>query len=135
MDLRLIGAKGQTLLAYLQVRAQRTAGESKSPALQGLKTDSLGRLGRAGVTLAGPVRPLSEKDDPRAAAAEGWLGGFAATGRWGAADVDTRIGFVERPGVTFSFMLISPLMRDDSVVAMRALRALEIARSTVRLTK
>lgn len=131
IHLRLVDAKAETLLAYLQVKA--VAGSSKTAAdLEPLHQASLAQLRTSGVTPLQPGQPLSEADDPRSMAVEGWLGGFEGRAHMGQSDVSTRLGYVQRGNVTFSFALLSPLPTDDPLTALRAQRAFEIARATLR---
>jgi hypothetical protein len=133
IHLRLVDAKQETLLAYVQAKlAQRAAGASAN--LDQLQASATSALARAGVEIGGALRPLSEDDDPRAAAVKGWLGGFQGEGKLGTSEVRLRIGFVDRDGHDASFLMISPLLLDDPLTALRAQRAFEIARSTFAIT-
>jgi len=131
--LRLVDAEGKTLLAYLRVQAARAAGGQPAPSLEELRESALSQVASAGVAPAGPLRPLSEEEDPRALAVEGWLGGFAGEARMGESDVALRLGFVRLGEVTFSLSLLSPLTGDDRLAALRAERAFEIERFTLEL--
>jgi hypothetical protein len=133
IHLRLVDAKQETLLAYVQAKlAERAPG---APAdLDRLQASATAHLARAGVSLAGPLRPLSEDDDPRALAVKGWLGGFQGEGQLGTSEVRLRVGCVDRDGHDASFLMISPLLLDDPLTALRAQRAFEIARATFALT-
>jgi len=133
IHLRLVDAKQETLLAYVQAKlAQRGPGAAAD--LDQLQASATSHLARAGVRLGGPLRPLSEGDDPRGAAVKGWLGGFQGEGQLGTSDVWLRIGFIDRDGHDASFLMISPLLLDDPLTALRAQRAFEIARATFTLT-
>jgi hypothetical protein len=86
------------------------------------------------------VRQRDEGDDgavgvagsrnERAVAVKGWLGGFEATGQLGTSEVRLRLGFIDRDGHDASFLMISPLLHDDPLTALRGQRAFEIARAT-----
>jgi hypothetical protein len=133
VDIRLIDAEGKTLLAYLQVKAERALDGQQVPSLEQLEGAALSRLAGSGVAPTGPFRRLSEEEDPRATAVEGWLGGSVGEARLGEGDVAVRLGFVRLSDVTFSLSLLSPRLEDDRLAALRAERAFEIARFTLML--
>lgn len=133
IHLRLADAKQETLLAYVQAKLAKRA--SGAPAdLDRLQASASSHLARAGVALGGPLRPLPEEEDPRALGVKGWLGGFQGEGQLGTSEVRLRIGIVDRDGHDASFLMISPLLLDDPLTALRAQRAFEIARATFTLT-
>jgi len=133
LDVRLLDAKQETLLAYLQVQAVALEEGEAVPSFDVLVAKAVKRLGSAGFKPAGPPKPTSAGDDPRAAAVDGWLGGLVGTGRLAEADVTARLGFVVRDRNVVTFLLFSPLLADDTLVALRAERAFEIARATFEL--
>jgi hypothetical protein len=131
VDVRLLNARGDTLLAYLQVAAyQRKEGEA-APILSLHERESRTLLEKAGLTIYVPPRRLTGDEDPRAEAVAGWLGAFAGEGVMAGGRVYARTGFLDRSGATFTFILISPLPADDALTALRAQRAFEIARASL----
>lgn len=130
LHVRLLDAQGKTLLAYLQVKAVRSAAGQLQ--LAALHEKSLAQLRRGGVVPLPGEQPLSADEDPRALGVEGWLGGFSGRARMGDSEVATRLGYVQRAELSFSFALLSPLMADDPLTALRAQRVFEIARATLR---
>jgi hypothetical protein len=133
IHLRLADAKQETLLAYVQAKVAKRAPAAPADRDQ-LQASATSHLARAGVQLGGPLRPLSEDDDPRALAVHGWLGGFQGEGQLGTSEVRLRVGFIDRDGHDATFLMISPLLPDDPLTALRAQRAFEIARATFTLT-
>jgi hypothetical protein len=132
--LRLVDGKREKLLAYLQVKA--VAGPEKTAAdLEQLHEASLDSFRKAGVIAKGTDRPLTEDEDPRSIAVEGWLGGFTGKAQMRGTVVATRLGYLHRSDVTFSFALLSPLLSDDLHTALRAQRVFEIARATLSQPK
>lgn len=132
IHLRLVDAKQETLLAYVQAKLVKRA-PGVAAELDRLQASATSHLARAGVRLEGPLRLLSEDDDPRGPAAKGWLGGFQGEGQLGTSEVRLRIGFIDRDGHDATFLMISPLLADDPLTALRAQRAFEIARATLTL--
>jgi hypothetical protein len=133
MHLRLADAKQERLLAYVQAKVAKRAPGAPADRNQ-LTASATAHLARAGVHIAGPLRPLSEDDDQRAVAVKGWLGGFQGEGQLGTSEVRLRLGFVERDRHDATFLMISPLLADDPLTALRAQRAFEIARAMFTLT-
>jgi hypothetical protein len=133
LHVRLVDAKQETLLAYVQAKLAKRAPDA-APILERLQASATSHLARAGVRLGAPLRPLSDDDDPRALAVKGWLGGFQGEGQLGTSEVKLRVGFIDRDGHDATFLMISPLMLDDPLTALRAQRAFEIARATLTLT-
>lgn len=134
VHLRLVDGKRETLLAYLQIKA--VAGPEKTSAnLEALHASSLASLRKAGIIAKGKDRPLTEDEDPRSLGVKDWLGGFTGKAQMGTTEVTTLLGYVHRADVTFYFALLAPLVTDDTLTALRAERAFEIARSTLRLPK
>jgi hypothetical protein len=133
VDLRLMNAKADVLLAYLQVQAVRLDEGEPVPSLEALAAKGKGRLAKAGYQETQPMAPLGEEQDPRQVATEGWLGGLEGRGRLAQADVIGRLGFVHRGRVVVTFMMICPVPQDDLLVALRAQRAFEIARGTLEI--
>jgi hypothetical protein len=111
------------------VRAEAAA-ESGSAALleQALKIAS-----KSGVTPQGQPQPLTEAEDPRTAAVEGWIGGYSVPAHMGNADVTLKLGFVRRGDLNFTFVLCSPKSTTDLLSALRAQRTLEIVRARLEL--
>ena len=134
VDVRLLDVKGEVLLAYLQARAERRAEGAAVPPVEARLADAMDRLKKAGFEVTSLPRRLTEDEDPRAAAVDGWLGGFVGQGRMGTSDVVTRVGFIDRDGVAVTFSSMSPVPSDDPLAALRAERAFQIARSTFRFT-
>jgi len=132
LHVRLADAKGEVLLAYLQVKASEDSVKTSAD-LPALSAASATQLRRAGVIPVPGERELSDDDDPRALGVEGWLGGFAGQARMGGAVVSSRFGYLQRDNVTFSLALLNPTPADDSLTSLRALRVFEIARATLRL--
>lgn len=133
VDLRLLNAKEDVLLAYLQVQLVRLADGEAAPSLETLAAKGKARLAKAGYHETQPMMPLGEDQDPRQIAVEGWLGGSQGRGRLAEADVIGRLGFVHRARAVVTFMMICPVPEDDLLVALRAQRAFEIARSTLEI--
>lgn len=131
VDVRLLNPKRDTLLAYLQVKAERRAAEAPPPPLETLQANTLALLEGAGLVKRAAFEPFTDAQDPRAAAVSGWLGGFVGDGIMQGGRVHVRTGFVDRAHSTFTYTLIGPLLADDKLTAMRAQRAFEIARSTL----
>jgi hypothetical protein len=137
-DVRLLDSAGKVLLGYVQVRAQEHSVQSKELPLAALRDDCLAKLRKSfGYVPSQPFLPLTEQDDPRGEAVDGWLGGFAGEERVrenGAdTDVAVRLGFIRRGGSTFSLIALSAPVRDDTLAAFRTQRAFEIARDTLEL--
>jgi len=132
IHLRLTDAKVEKLLAYVQVKVVKRAPGTNAD-LEKLQTAALAQLARAGVSVTAAPSLLSEQEDPRAIAVKGWLAGLQATGQLGTSDVALRIGFIDRDGHDAYFVMIGPLLHDDTLTALRAQRAFEIARATFTL--
>jgi hypothetical protein len=93
------------------------------------------RLKRQGFSPAEEPRLLSKDEDPRAIAVNGWLGSFLArTQTPDGSNAGVRIGFLDRDQVNFQLVSISPTLEDDSIAALRAQRAFEIVRHTLKPT-
>ena len=138
VDLRLLDAAGEVLLGYVQVKAQGDSPESNELPLPALRDDCVDKLRRSfGFTPSQAFVPLTEADDPRAEAVDGWLGGFAGeekvSNNGSDTDVAVRLGFIRRGGVTFSLIALSAPVRDDTLAALRTQRAFEIARDTLEV--
>jgi hypothetical protein len=133
LDVRLLDVKGEVLLAYLQVKAERRASGTPPPKLDARLAEAQGKLAGSGVTSTSPPRPLTEDEDPRSIAVKGWLGGFIGAGRLGDAEIVIRLGFLERAGVDVTFLVLSPTPSDDALIALRAERIFQIARATFAL--
>jgi len=130
VDVRLTDAKQEKLLAYVQVKARRLDKGEAVPPLDRLASRTLEKLAGIGFSATGAPAPLTEDDDPRAAAVPGWLGGFSVSGHSAGSDATARLGFAHRDGVLLTWLAISPTAHDDPMVALRAQRAFEIARAT-----
>jgi hypothetical protein len=129
VDVRLPG-EDEPLMAYLQVRAERlTQGQGVS--LASLEASAHARLASSGYQPSEPAAPLTEAEDPRSAAVKGWLGGFFDRGRLLEGEVWVRRGYIERDGLAYSLLLISPLRSSNPIVWLRAQRTFEIARATL----
>jgi hypothetical protein len=133
VDIRLTDGTRETLLAYLQIKVRRRAAGREPPKVERLVTKMIPAFIQFGFQSTGGMRPVTEAEDPRAAAIEGWLGGVTGDGRLGDAEVTVRIGFVNRADSVASFLLLSPKREDDTLVALRAQRAFEIGRATLRI--
>ncbi|MDB4985892.1 MAG: hypothetical protein JWN04_1070 [Myxococcaceae bacterium] len=131
LHLRLSDTKGQTLLAYIVVRAERASSDGP-PVLAKLVARASRMLAKSSITLKSAPKHVPDDQDIRSAAVEGWLGGFTADAHVGTSDVVVRLGFVERSSVIFTLALCSPKLEDDVLVALRAQRAFEIVRSGLR---
>ena len=68
----------------------------------------------------------------RSSAVEGWLVGYRADAQLGTAEIQVRLGFVVRPKAIFTLALCAPKLEDDVLAHLRALRAYEIARSSLQ---
>jgi hypothetical protein len=133
LDVRLLDAEAERLLGYLQVKALRRAPQPAPPASDALKVEALASVERSGFATGAELLPLTEDDDPRSIAVEGWLGGFTADGTIAGGDVSLRLGFVVRGDVVFTFSLLSPRLANNPLNALRAIRVFEIARATLSL--
>lgn len=131
VDVRLLDAADERLLAYLQVTARRRAQGEAAPNLLLYQSESQSLLTAAGFVANDKPRKLTTDEDPRAEAVQGWLGGFIWEGVMKGGAVYVRTGFLDQAGATFVFTLISPRLQDDPLIALRAQRAFEIARSTL----
>jgi hypothetical protein len=103
-----------------------------------LRDDSLAKLKKSfEYTPSKPFLPLTEQDDPRGEAVNGWLGGFAGEEKvhenGSDTDVAVRLGFIRRGGSTFSLIALSAPVRDDTLAAFRTQRAFEIARDSLEV--
>jgi hypothetical protein len=138
VDLRLLDGAGKVVLGYVQVKALRDSSESARLPVAALRDDCLAKLRKSlGYAPSVPFEPLTEQDDPRAEAVDGWLGGFAGEEKInenGAdSDVAVRLGFIRRGGSTFSLIALSAPLRDDTLAAYRTQRTFEIARDTLEV--
>jgi hypothetical protein len=94
------------VLGYVQVKAQRDSPQSEQLPLAALRDDCLAKLRKSfGYVPSRPFQPLTEQDDLRAEAVDGWLGGFAGEEKVNENGADTdvavRLGFIRRGGSTF----------------------------------
>jgi len=128
LHLRLIDAKGETLLAYLVVKAEKNPFPEPLP-LSELWNDARRMLEASGVAITSSPTHTTTHDDVRALAVPGWLGGYLADAHLGSADISLRVGFVVRGPVIFTLAVCSPKLQDDALVALRAQRAFEIVRA------
>jgi hypothetical protein len=136
LDVRLLDAAGKVVLGYVQVRAREDSVQSQELPVAALRDDCLAKLRKSfGYVPSRPFEALTEQDDPRGEAVDGWLGGFAGEERVrenGAdTDVAVRLGFIRRGGSTFSLIALSAPVRDDTLAAFRTQRAFEIARDSL----
>jgi hypothetical protein len=131
----LLDAEAERLLGYLQVKALWRAPLPALPpaAPEALKAEALASVERSGFATEAEFQPLTEDDDPRSIAVEGWLGGFSVDGTIAGGDVSLRLGFVVRDDVVFTFSLLSPRLENNPLNALRAIRVFEIARATLAL--
>ena len=125
------------MLAYVQVKVELLAHGAPIASLEQLRDKSLEKLKGIGFVAGGPLSRLTEDDDPRSMVVAGWLGGFVGNGRTsgstGSGDATARVGFVRRDSYLATFLVLSPTVHDDTMVALRAQRAFEIARATLRV--
>jgi hypothetical protein len=129
VHIRLPTPDNTDLVAYLFVRAAAAA----DGGVDALVEKALQVAAKAAVHVqAKPVR-LSDEEDPRSLAVEGWLGGYSVPARMGTADIILKLGFVRREGLDFTFLLCSPQPSVDLLNALRAQRTLEIARASLEL--
>lgn len=128
LHLRLIDAKGKTMLAYLVVKAERNPFPQPIPVPE-LLSDARRMLEGSGIAITSTPEAIPAQQDPRAAAVRNWLGGYTAEARLGTADIDLRLGFVARGDMTFTLAACSPKPEDDTLVALRTQRAFEIVRA------
>lgn len=133
LHLRLLDTQAHTLLAYLVVRAERNPFPQGPPPTAELVRSATTMIESSGVALTSAPKPLARRDDIRAAAVAGWIGGFAATATMGSAEIDVRLDFVELSPLVFTLVLCSPKLADDALVALRAQRAFEIVRAGIEL--
>lgn len=138
VDLRLLDGAGKVVLGYVQVKAQRESSPPHPLPLTALRDEGLAKLRESfGYVSSRPFLPLSEQDDPRGGAVDGWLGGFAGEEKVSEngsdTDVAVRLGFIRRGGVTFSLVALSAPVRDDTLAAFRTQRAFEIVRDSLEL--
>jgi hypothetical protein len=133
VHLRLVDARGKTLLAYVQAKVERLANNQPPPTLDELRATASVKLQKAGFTPSQSPRPLTAEEDPRAMAVPGWRGGFVGKGHLAKADVTSRMGFIARPGYSMTLLMLSPLLEDDPLTALRAQRAFEIAHATLEI--
>ena len=132
VDIRLLNARHDTLLAYAQVKVQRLEEGEAIPPVDRLAGKALEKLAAFGFMASGAPGPLTDENDPRGAAAEGWLAGFRVDGHLTSSDATARLGFAQRDGFLVSWLVVSPTIHDDLLVALRAQRVFEIARATLR---
>ena len=130
VDVRLSG-EDEKLMGYLQVRAERIP--LPKPTLQQLEGSALARLTTSGFQPTEPAEPLTESEDPRAAAAVGWLGGYLGDGTFMGGDITALRGYIEIDGVTVTLVMLSPRSENNPLVALRTRRVFEIARATLKL--
>jgi hypothetical protein len=128
VDVRLI--ERQSVMAYLQVKAERLPKTKPPAALEARKAEAMAKLAKAGFTPSGAPQALTEKDDPRSIAVKGWKGGFIVPGRLGNTPAMARLGFVDDDGLSFTLIALGPPLAADPLTALRAQRAFEIARFT-----
>lgn len=134
LDVRLLDANAQELLGYVQVKAVQRAMATQEPSFAEREERGFFNLQRSGFTPDPTTqRPLTEADDPRSIAIEGWRGGLSTRGKIAGGEVSVRLGFVTRNNLDVTFALLSPLSEDNPLVALRALRVFEIARATLRV--
>jgi hypothetical protein len=132
IEVRLLDGAGKVVLGYVQVRALRDSEQSKQLPLERLRDENIARLRKSfGYVPSRPFEALTEQDDPRGEAVEGWLGGFAGEEKSGDSDVAIRLGFLRRGGNTFCLSALSAPVRDDTLAAFRTQRAFEIARDSL----
>jgi hypothetical protein len=132
LDIRLLDAHAQELLGYVQVKVVRRAADAPEPSFEQRLEQGFFNLQRSGFTPdSATQRPLSEEEDPRSIAIEGWRGSVAVGGHIAGGEVRVRLGFVTRGDLDVTFALIKPPLADNPLVALRTLRVFEIARATL----
>lgn len=131
IHVRLLDPKGQTLLAYVFVQAERVQ-SGEPPALAQRVRNTLDLITRSGVQLTSDLRPVPEPEDLRAGAVEGWLAGYRAEGQLGSAEIQIRTGFVQHGPLMFTIVVCTPQLEDDTLVHLRAVRTFEIVRGSLR---
>jgi hypothetical protein len=133
LHLRLTDDAQEHLLAYMLIRAQRQKPDDVAT-LDALLAKTIVTMQQSGLKLEGELRRLPDEEDPRASGVEGWLGGFVGAGHLADGAILVRVGFVKRDDVVFTQVLYSPKLADDTLSALRAQRAFEIARSKLQLS-
>jgi hypothetical protein len=133
LHLRLTDATQENLLAYMLIRAQRHQPDYVAT-LDALLVKTIATMQQSGLKLEGELQRHPSEEDPHAVAVEGWLGGFVGAGHLADGGIFVRVGFVQRDAVVVTLVLYSPKFADDTVVALRAQRAFEIARSKLQLS-
>jgi hypothetical protein len=134
LDVRLVDAKAEELLGYLQVKGESLERGTPSPALEQRKADALMHMRRSGIAPdESTLRELTQALDPRSLAVEGWVGGYTLAGQIGESEIELRLGFVERDGASLTLMTLCPPLAKNLLVSLRTLRVFEIARATLSL--
>lgn len=134
LDLRLVDAAAEQLLGYLQVKAEARENGDPPPSLDERRAEVVLHLSRTGIVAKDDsFEWLTEENDPRSIAVDGWVGGFDFIGEVNGTEVALLAGFVDRGGVTFTFTLLGPLPSADLLGALRCRRVFEIARATLEL--
>lgn len=134
LDIRLLDAHAEELLGYVQVKAVQRAEGTPEPSFDERVEQGLFNLQKSGFTPdPATQQPLTEDDDPRSIAIDGWRGGVRVSGQIAGGEVSVRLGFVTRGDVSVTCVLLSPPLKDNPLVALRTLRVFEIARATLEL--
>lgn len=135
LDVRMVDATATELLAYLQVKAVRHEGGAPAVTFGERIEHAIASLERSGFTRsADSQHVLTEEDDPRSIAIEGWRGGVTLTGEITGGAVNVRIGIVDQSNTTVTFTALSPPLRDEPLIALRTQRVFEIARATLEVS-
>jgi hypothetical protein len=132
VDIRLLNSRRDALLAYSQVKVQRLDEGEAVPPVDRLIGKALEKLAGFGFVASGAPAPLTDETDPRAAAVPGWLGGCVVPGHVPASEATARLGFAQRDRLLITWLVVSPTIHDDLLVALRAQRVFEIERATLR---
>lgn len=134
LDVRLVDAAAEQLLGYVQVKAEVREKGTPAPVLEERKAEVVLHLSRSGIVAKeDSFEPLTEENDPRAIAVEGWVGGFNFIGEVNGNEVALTAGFVDRGGIAFTFTQLGPLPAADLLGALRCRRVFEITRATLEL--
>ncbi|HTU60229.1 MAG TPA: hypothetical protein VMF89_17385 [Polyangiales bacterium] len=129
VHLRLPTPDNTDLAAYLFVRAAAAA----DGGVDALLEKALQVAAKSGLSAQAKPVWLTDEEDPRSIAVEGYLGGYSVPARMGTGDIILKLGFVRREGLDFMFVLCSPKPSVDLLNALRAQRTLEIARASLEL--
>lgn len=134
LDVRLVDAAAEQLLGYVQVKAEAREKGAPAPTLEERKSEVVLHLSRSGIIAKeDSFEPLTEENDPRSIAVDGWVGGIDFVGEVNGNQVALTVGFVDRGAVAVTFTLLGPLPSADLLGALRCRRVFEITRATLEL--